>query len=259
MNGLTMPASFAKQLDTPRRKSEKLSPSRPLLRRRQETFRKLHRYLGAGIALLLLLLAGSGFLLNHPELLDAPAEKTLSLAADPQDAERLLRGTRSGLYASEDGGKSWQEVPMLFVAERAVDIAFSPSKPKHVYVVLEDMGLIRSLDGGFVWEQVPLGFVPLAESVRLQRIAIHNNDRLSLWTSGGLLVSEDAGKTWVSTGHRPKPGYDLHTLVHQIHTGYFFAAWFRYLYDAAAWGLLVLICTGFLIWRRRNGKTLRAQ
>ncbi|MGA1197428.1 MAG: hypothetical protein ACO36I_13125, partial [Candidatus Latescibacterota bacterium] len=126
-------------------------------RRILEVCRKLHRYIGVGTLIFVVLLALSGFLLNHPSLLGAPSEPTLSFAVDPLDPQHLYRGTRSGLYASDDGGQSWYEVPMLFAAERAVDITFAPDNPDHIYVALEDLGLIRSTDGGIVWEQIPLG------------------------------------------------------------------------------------------------------
>ena len=187
------------QVEQPRSRTRK---------RRSEFFRKLHRYVGIGALAFLSLLAVSGFLLNHPSLLGAPSERTLSFAVDPLDARHLYRGTRSGLYFSEDGGETWAECPMLFAAERAVDIAYAPDNPDHIYVVLEDLGLIRSTDGGVVWEQVSLGFVPLAEGIRLQRIGIGSAQNLSLWTSGGLLTSSDGGKTWTSVGQPAKPGRD---------------------------------------------------
>ena len=219
-------------------------------KKRSEFFRKLHRYVGIGTLIFLSLLAISGFLLNHPSLLGAPSERTLSFAVDPLDSQHLYRGTRSALYSSENGGNSWTEVPMLFAAEYAVDIAYAPDNPNHIYVALEHLGLIRSTDGGIVWEQVPLGFVPLAEGLHLQRMSIGSVQNLNLWTSGGLLTSSDAGKTWASIGQPLKPGRDLYTLMHQIHTGYFFTPWFVYLYDCAAWGLIGLSISGLIIWWR---------
>jgi hypothetical protein len=219
-------------------------------KQRSEFFRKLHRYIGIGALTFLSILAISGFLLNHPSLLGAPSERTLSFAVDPLDSQHLYRGTRSALYSSEDGGKSWIEVRMLFAAERAVDIAYAPDNPDHIYVALEDLGLIRSTDGGIVWGRVPLGFVPLAEGIRVQRIGMGSTQNLNLWTSGGLLTSADSGKTWTSVGQPLKPGRDLYTLMHQIHTGYLFATWFVYLYDAAAWGLIGLSISGLIIWWR---------
>jgi hypothetical protein len=145
---------------------------------------------------------------------------------------------------------------MLFPAEHAIDIAYAPNNPDHIYVALENLGLIRSRDGGIVWERVPLGFVPLAEGVRLQRIGIGSVQNLNLWTSGGLLTSSDAGKTWALVGQPLKLGRDLYTLIHQIHTGYFFTPWFVYLYDATAWGIIGLSISGLIIWwravKRRN-------
>jgi photosystem II stability/assembly factor-like uncharacterized protein len=203
----------------------------------------------------LIFLALSGFLLNHPSLLGAQPEHTLSFAVDPLDEMHLFRGTRSGLYGSDNGGRSWVEVPMLFAAERAVDIAFSPQNPDHIYVVLEDLGLIHSSDGGIVWEQIALGFVPIARGIRLLSMGVGPNESLYVWTSGGLLTSQDGGKTWASVGGATQPGFDFYTLVHQIHTGYFFADWFVYVYDAAACGMVLLSISGVLIWGRlRSGK-----
>lgn len=233
--------------------------SRQNKKRILELYRKGHRYIGIGTLLFLIVLAISGFLLNHPSLLGAPSERTLSFAVDPLDDKHLYRGTRSGLYASDDGGQSWYEVPMLFAAERAVDITFAPDNPEHIYVALEDLGLIRSTDGGIVWEQIPLGFIPLAEGVRIQRIGIGPNQSLKLWTSGGLLSSPDGGTTWASVGTPFQPGRDLYTIVHQIHTGYFFADWFVYLYDIAAWSMVILSVSGVLIWwRLQFGKRRKA-
>ena len=226
-------------------------------RRRATYARNLHRYIGIGTLVFMSLLAISGFLLNHPSLLGAPSERTLSFAVDPLDNNHLYRGTRSALYSSEDGGKTWTEVPMLFAAERAVDIAYAPDNPDHIYVVLEDLGLIRSTDGGIVWESVSLGFVPLAQGIRLQRIGIGSIQHLSLWTSGGLLTSSDAGKTWGTVAHPQKPGTDLYTLIHQIHTGYFFADWFVYLYDATALSVIILSFSGLLIWWRLRKRRQR--
>ncbi|MBT4139150.1 MAG: hypothetical protein HOE48_14620 [Candidatus Latescibacteria bacterium] len=223
-----------------------LQPRRRLL----EIYRKGHRYVGIGTLVFLVMLALSGFLLNHPSLLGAPSERTLSFAVDPLDAQHLYRGTRSGLYTSDDGGLSWYEVPMLFAAERAVDITFAPDNPEHIYVALENLGLIRSTDGGIVWEQVPIGFMPLAEGVRLQRIGIGIRGYLHLWTSGGLISSPDSGTTWASVGTPIQPGNDCYTLIHQIHTGYYFANWFVYFYDIAAWGLIMLSFSGIFIWWR---------
>lgn len=213
--------------------------------------RKLHRYVGLACLLFLSILALSGFLLNHPSLLGAPSERTLSFAVDPLDSQHLFRGTHSSLYASDDAGQSWYEVPMLFAAEKAVDIAYAPDNPDHIYVALQDLGLLRSTDGGIVWEQLPLGFVPLAEGIKLQKLGIGTNGHINLWTSGGLLKSPDGGVTWASQSTPFQSGEDLYTIIHQIHTGYYFADWFVYVYDFTAWGVIALSLSGLIIWWRQ--------
>ncbi|MDE0686134.1 MAG: PepSY domain-containing protein, partial [Candidatus Poribacteria bacterium] len=105
-------------------------------------------------------------------------------------------------------------------------------------------------------ERVGLGLMPLAEGVRLQRIGIGSTQNLNLWTSGGLLTSSNGGKTWASVGQSTEPGRDLYTIIHQIHTGYFFADWFVYLYDIAAWGLIGLSISGLIIWWRTRKRRI---
>ncbi len=226
-------------------------------RNRMGRFRSLHRTVGLGAALFLVLLSLSGFLLHHPGWLGSVSEATLSLAVDPQDPNRIFRGTNSGLYFSVDGGESWDEVPMLFPAERVVDIAFVPQKPDHIYVVLRDLGLIRSLDGGYVWEEVSLGFVPFVEGVQLQVIGIGNDESLRIGTSGGFLTSSDFGETWVTVGQEEPPGEDLYTFVHQIHTGYIFDTWLPSVYDIVALALAGLTFTGLFLWWRSSTKLRR--
>jgi uncharacterized iron-regulated membrane protein len=223
----------------------------------QDQSRKLHRQVGIAVSLVVLSLAATGFLLNHPGLLGAPAERTLSLAANPADPNHLLRGTRSSLYASLDAGLTWDEVPMLFPAEKVVDITYATAPEDVVYVVLQDDGLIRSYDGGFVWERVPIGFVPVVEGIRLDRIAVSSGEGLSLWTSNGLFQSADKGTSWRKVGDSAVEGFDWYAFVHQLHTGYYFGPWFVYVHDFGAWGMMGLVISGLVIWRKRNGKSRR--
>lgn len=223
----------------------------------QEKSRSLHRQVGVAVSLVVLSLAATGFLLNHPGLLGAPVERTLSLAANPSDPNHLLRGTRSALYASLDAGQSWDEVPMLFPAEKVVDITYAAADEDVVYVVLQDDGLIRSYDGGFVWERVPIGFVPVVEGIRLDRIAVSSGEGLSLWTSNGLFQSGDKGTSWRRVGDAAVERFDWYAFVHQLHTGYYFGPWFVYVHDFGAWGLMGLVVSGLLIWRKKNGKSRR--
>jgi len=209
---------------------------------------------GLIVAVFLLSLSITGLLLNHPTLLGAASERTLSLAADPTHPDRLFRGTRSGLLVSNDGGGSWDEVTMMIPLERVVDIAFLPGAPATVYAVGRDQGVIRSTDGGVVWESVPIGFVPAVEGVALERIALGAGDDIRLWTSSGLRVSHDGGESWMRVGETTAGVRDLRTFVHQVHTGYIFGRGLVFAHDVTAVGTVGLIVTGLVIWRRRNGR-----
>ncbi len=220
-----------------------------------ENLRTWHRWIGGVSALFVISLAVTGVVLNHPELFGVNAERTEVVAYDPSDASVVYRGSDRALERSVDGGNTWEEVPMLFPAEGVVDIVFVPGSSKRIYIALEDYGLIRSIDGGTVWEPFTIGFRPAAEGIRLERLAIGPSEKMTLVTSSGLFVSESGGTSWRPSGDASS--FDLYKVIHQIHTGYYFADWFRYVHDGAGIALVSLVVTGLLLLRRWNNKPRR--
>ncbi|OGG46810.1 MAG: hypothetical protein A3F84_03440 [Candidatus Handelsmanbacteria bacterium RIFCSPLOWO2_12_FULL_64_10] len=218
-------------------------------RRPKGLIRRLHRWAGALAALFVVALATTGLLLNHPSLLGAPPPRTTALAVDPQNPAHLLKGTPSGLFASEDGGETWEEVPVD--AEEVSDVAFSHDRPGRVYALFKQFGLIRSDDGGRVWEPVSLPFTPAQQGIALLRASPGPGDAVTLITSVGVFYRPAPGKPWSWKERRSE---DLRTVIHQIHTGYFFSRHAVYLSDFAACALVFLTVTGFLLWGRKNGR-----
>jgi hypothetical protein len=225
---------------------------RRLLRR--GSARSAHGLLGPLVGALLLVVAGTGLVLNHPVWLGVPRERTLAVAVDPADSRHVLRGTESGLFESFDGGVAWEEVETLLPLEHVVDIDFSPARRGEVLAVSRDLGVFRSADGGSVWEPVDIGFVPIVEGIRLERIALGSKGEIYLSTSGGLRSRDTNESSWRSLEAPTGRFRDFHAVVLRIHTGRILGPRFSLGADAAALGSVVLVVTGAMIWRRRAGR-----
>jgi photosystem II stability/assembly factor-like uncharacterized protein len=75
----------------------------------------------------------------------------------------LLLGAHTGLFRSEDGGKSWQPVA-LSTKHAHLDvmaIAVDPKDPRSIYVGTHEAGAFKSTDGGATWTEVNTGLTGL--------------------------------------------------------------------------------------------------
>jgi photosystem II stability/assembly factor-like uncharacterized protein len=145
---------------------------------------------------------------------------------DPTDPQRIFAAAQGrlfdtggdrGVYLSEDGGDSWQQVLAgANDSTGAIDVAINPADPDIVLAALWDKlrfpdgreyggpgsGVHRSTDGGQTWTRIGEPF-PSAES-EPGRIGVAfgetgkayaiTNDRIGNLT--GFFVSGDAGATW---------------------------------------------------------------
>ncbi len=147
------------------------------------------------------------------------------ILVDPNDSERVFVAAlghaygpnkERGVFRSNDGGKTWQQV--LFKDENtgAIDLAMEPGNPKNMYAALlqtrrppwsiyppskgPGTGLYRSKDGGEHWEQLTGRGLPSEELGRTGiAFAPSNPKRIYLIADakeGGLYRSDDGGETW---------------------------------------------------------------
>ncbi len=209
--------------------------------------RRGHAWLGVLLAVLLLVVAGSGILLQHPRWLGPPLEPVLSLAADPSDPERLFRGSRWGVEVSVDGGGQWREVNMLAPPTDVGRILFAPDA-KTVYALGVD-ALVVSADAGHVWQEVHLPAEVLAFGARPVDLAIGPAGRVQLLTTMGL-YRRSAGDHWTRVGPATATGRDRYRWLHDLHTGQLGGPAGRRLAEGAAWGLVLLTVTGLVLQRR---------
>ncbi|HXE73991.1 MAG TPA: hypothetical protein VNO81_15125, partial [Candidatus Nitrosotenuis sp.] len=123
---------------------------------------KVHRLVGVVSGALVLVAALTALGLNHRDLFRSSraaresgpfGRYLLCLAADPADPRHLLAGTSEGLFASGDGGASWQRLAMPLPDNQAVAVVFDGRGG--LYACFRQSGLCRSSDGGRSWEVVP--------------------------------------------------------------------------------------------------------
>ena len=158
------------------------------------------------------------------------------IAVDPTDPDRLYLGGDSWyFYTSDDGGETWNSVPLDQVSlssslqspavrpqQVGSDVQFpaiavDPHSPNRVLVGLNqspDMPLLRSDDFGQTWEGPSLGFQ--AETYAL---AFHPSISGTVYAGVGwspehprLIRSEDGGRTWQDHA----PGLNLLTVYRLI-------------------------------------------
>jgi photosystem II stability/assembly factor-like uncharacterized protein len=155
------------------------------------------------------------------------------IVVDPDDTEKVFVAAlghaygpnkERGVFRSNDGGKSWQQV--LFKDENtgAIDLAMEPGNPKNMYAALlqtrrppwsiyppskgPGTGLYRSKDAGDHWELLTGHGLPSEELGRTGiAFAPSNPKRIYLIADakeGGLYRSDDGGENWARVSKDPR-------------------------------------------------------
>lgn len=124
------------------------------------------------------------------------------------DGPKAVSG--SGLYRSEDGGRTWAELEagkngLPSKPYGRLEVKFAPSNGKIVYAFIEglDSALYRSEDGGQTWDKRDKSQMMVWRPFYFARLVVDptNPDRL-FKTDLGLIVSEDGGKSFSSASGR---------------------------------------------------------
>ena len=155
------------------------------------------------------------------------------IVVDPDDPEKVFVAAlghaygpnkERGIFRSNDGGKTWQQV--LFKDENtgAIDLAMKPGNSRILYAALlqtrrppwsiyppskgPGTGLYRSKDGGDHWEQLTGRGLPSEELGRMGiAFARSNPERIYVIADakeGGLYRSDDGGENWARVSKDPR-------------------------------------------------------
>ena len=117
----------------------------------------------AGVLLALALLAGparpgSGAQEHAPKGPAPDFEHVHALALDAE-ARSLWLGAHTGLFRSEDGGRSWQKVALAATQDHldVMAVAPHPKEALTIHVGTHEAGVFESTDGGMTWKLVNTG------------------------------------------------------------------------------------------------------
>lgn len=106
-------------------------------------------------------------------------------------------GGQAGLYASTDGGSSWDTISegMLSEVGGALSLAVNPDDPEEVWAATQ-AGLLASRDAGQTWQPV------LSAAVTAVTFDPADSERVLAYApaNGGLVESADGGQTWTELG-----------------------------------------------------------
>jgi photosystem II stability/assembly factor-like uncharacterized protein len=139
-------------------------------------------------------------------------------------------GAKNGIWRSQDGGKSWQQLttglPEASQMART-SIALAPSQPDTMYAIVSNttdalLGVFKSTNQGTSWKKIDdKSFAKEGQMTYGNCIVVHPTDPNHVLCGGvDLRLTTDGGATWTKVTHwdadRGKPHYahaDHHALV----------------------------------------------
>jgi photosystem II stability/assembly factor-like uncharacterized protein len=132
-------------------------------------------------------------------------EHVHALAID-REGRRLFLGAHTGLFRSEDGGASWQPVPLSATPAHldVMAIAPDPKDPRVIYVGTHEAGVLKSTDGGATWTAVNTGLTGLdVHGLAIDPTAAGKLHAAVREKGEGIYRTSDGGAKWTRVDDGP--------------------------------------------------------
>ena len=125
------------------------------------------------------------------------------IAARRDRLETLYIGGQLGVYRSEDGGESWQDLGLDTGEMDVYSILLHPRDPATIYAGLDHHAVFKTTDGGRSWRRLPTvlpaGAITECFPVRVLRMAADPSNPEEVYAAmevGGIIRSLDGGDHW---------------------------------------------------------------
>jgi photosystem II stability/assembly factor-like uncharacterized protein len=135
-----------------------------------------------------------------------PSFEHVHALAVTAEGRTLFLGAHSGLFRSEDAGRSWQPVVLPSKHPHVDVMAVTPHvmDAQTVYVATHEAGVLKTTDGGKSWQEVNTGL----GGVDVHGLAIDPRDPQKLHAAvrdkaEGIYRSTDGGAKWVRVDDGP--------------------------------------------------------
>ena len=137
---------------------------------------------------------------------EKPVFEHVHALAITADGRQLFLGAHTGLYRSEDGGRSWQAVslPSAHPHVDVMAVTAHPEDGRTIYVATHEAGVFKTTDGGKGWRESNAGLGGLdvhglaIDPRELQKLHAAVRDK-----GEGIYRSADGGVKWIRVDDSP--------------------------------------------------------